>query len=103
LRVLFATIDPARDTPEVLRQYLAAFDANFIGLYAEPAAMAPLLRSLGAVAARENLPQGAYTMNHSATLYLLDTHGSLAAVFTPPYSAAVLRSDLQRVAQAAVL
>ena len=40
---------------------------------------------------RQNLPDGSYTMDHSATLYLLDTRGRLVAVFSPPFSAAELR------------
>ena len=49
---------------------------------------------------RENLPDGSYTMDHSATLYLLDSKGRLVAVFSPPFSAPKLSADLQRIAAA---
>ena len=58
---------------------------------------APLLKSLNAIAVRENLPGGGYAMDHSATLYLLDREGRLVAVFSPPFSVAALAADLHRV------
>ena len=73
--------------------------AHFIGVRGERAALAPLLRSLSAIAVREDLPGGSYTMDHSATLYLLDTRGRLVAVFSPPFSAPRLAADLHQVAQ----
>jgi cytochrome oxidase Cu insertion factor (SCO1/SenC/PrrC family) len=49
------------------------------------------------------LPDGSYTVDHSATLYLLDTRGRIAAVFSPPFSVAALHADLARIGNAAVL
>lgn len=103
LQILFITVDPDRDTPAVLRQYLGSFDAGFIGLRASHDAVAPLMQSLGAGAFRQDLPGDSYTLDHSATLYLLDTRGRLAAVFTPPYTPATLAADLHAVARASVL
>ncbi|HEY6452374.1 MAG TPA: SCO family protein [Steroidobacteraceae bacterium] len=96
-RVVFVTIDPARDSAATLRVYLAAFSKDFIGLRGDPAALAPLLKSLSALAVREDLPGGGYTMDHSATLYLLDTHARLVAVFSPPFSSPLLAADLHQV------
>lgn len=98
LGVLFATVDPQRDTGPVMRQYLDAFSRDFIGLRGEPAALAPLLTSLGGIATRQPLPDGNYTMDHTAAIYLLDRRGRYAAVFTPPFTPARLRQDLLRVA-----
>lgn len=103
LQVWFVTVDPDRDTPTVLHRYLAAFSPDFIGLRASPGALAPLLRNLSAYAGRQALPGGQYRVDHSSTLYLLDTRGRLAAVFTPPFTAAALAADLRSLAQAAVL
>jgi protein SCO1/2 len=102
-QVVFITIDPERDSAASLQVYLGAFSSSFIGARGDAAALAPLLHSLGAIALRENLPDGSYTMDHSATLYLLDTAGRLVAVFSPPFSAPKLSADLQRVATAARL
>jgi len=101
VQVLFVTVDPERDTPAVLRAYLAAFDARFRGLSGGAQALAPLLHSLNAIAERHELPGGSYTMDHSGTLYLLDAHGALRAVFSPPFDAAQLRADLTQILAAA--
>jgi protein SCO1/2 len=102
-RVVFVTIDPERDSAANLQVYLGAFSKSFIGVRGDALALAPLLKSLGAIAVRQNLPDGSYTMDHSATLYLLDTQGRLVAVFSPPFSAPKLTADLRRVAAAARL
>lgn len=99
LQVLFVTVDPQRDSRSVLQAYLAAFSPNFRGARGSERELAPLLRSLHASAQRENLPDGSYTMQHSATLYLLNTRGELAAVFTPPFSVSALSSDLRRIGE----
>jgi protein SCO1/2 len=103
LRVVFVTIDPQRDTLPVLHAYLAAFSPRFIGARGSQPALAPLLASLHVSAQRENLPDGSYTMQHSATLYLLNTRGRLAAVFTPPFSVDALSADLRRIAASGLL
>lgn len=103
LQILFVTVDPERDTPAVLKAYLSSFSADFIGLYAGQDALTPLMRSLAADATRQATPEGTYQLAHSATLYLLDTRGRLAAVYSPPLTAATLEADLRAVARAAVL
>ena len=74
-----------------------------VGLYGSTAALMPLERSLGALAERREGPAGSYRFEHSATLYLLDTKGRMAAVFTAPISAAALGADLSTLAQASIL
>jgi protein SCO1/2 len=98
LQVVFVTIDPERDSADNLRQYLRSFSEQFIGLRGPMPALQPLMKSLGAIAVRQNLPDGNYTMDHSATVYLLDTKARLAAVFTPPVAAATLSADLRAIA-----
>jgi protein SCO1/2 len=83
--------------------YLGAFSKDFIGARGDEAQLAPLLKSLSAIAAQEKLPDGGYTMDHSATLYLLDTQARLAAVFSPPFKTADLTTDLHRIATDATL
>jgi protein SCO1 len=99
-QVVFITIDPERDSAASLQVYLGAFSSSFIGARGDAVALAPLLKNLGAIAVRQNLPDGSYTMDHSATLYLLDSSGRLVAVFSPPFSAPKLAADLHRVAAA---
>ncbi len=103
LQVLFVSVDPGRDRPETLRPYLASFDPHIVGLTGSAAALAPLLHSLGAIAERVALPDGSYTMDHTATLYLLDPQGRMTAVFSPPFASASLRADLELLAHSRVL
>jgi protein SCO1 len=103
LRYLFVSIDPEHDTPAALRQYLAAFSNDITGLYADQETLRPLLHSLSADATRQSLPGGGYRLSHSATLYLLDTHGRLAAVYSPPLSASTLSADLRAAGRSRML
>ena len=103
LQFLFITVDPERDTASVLKQYLGAFSTEFIGLSAASGALAPLMRTLAADAERRAMPDGGYQLTHSGTLYLLDTRGRLAAVYSPPLNSATLTADLQTIARASVL
>ena len=96
-QVLFISIDPERDSAASLQVYLGAFNNSFVGARGNAAALAPLLKNLGAIAVRDNLPDGSYTMDHSATLYLIDSAGRLIAVFSPPFSAAAIAADLQQL------
>lgn len=97
-QVVFVTIDPERDTAPLLRTYLSAFSSSFVGVRGSQSALTPLLHSLHVSAQRDYLPDGSYTMIHSATLYLLNTHGRLAAVFSPPFSVPALTADLRLIA-----
>ncbi len=103
LQVLFITVDPERDTPAVLKQYLGGFSTHFVGLSAGLDELAPLMRSVAAASEHEMRADGSYQLEHSATLYLLDSRGRLAAVFSPPLVAATLTGDLRALGQAALL
>jgi len=97
-RVLFVSIDPERDTPEVLARYVHAFNPGFEGLTGEPSALRALAARFGVALNRVELPGGDYTMDHSAVLFLTDRQAQIVAVFTPPFEVAALASDLQRAA-----
>jgi protein SCO1/2 len=81
---LFVTVDPERDTPAVLAEYLANFDPRIIGLTGSPEqikAAARAFRVYYAKVDQDDLPDG-YTMDHSAFLYLMDPDGDYAAHFS---------------------
>ncbi len=94
LRMVFITVDPARDDAATMKAYVDAFGGNMVGLRGEDAVLEPLLRNLGAVRAIRPLAGSDYSVDHSATLYYLDARGALSAVFTPPFDAAKLALDL---------
>jgi protein SCO1/2 len=98
LRVLFISVDPQRDTPSVLGQYVHAFDPQFQGLTGDAATIARLAANFGVAVNRVELPGGDYTMDHSAVVFALDDSAHIAAIFTPPFEVASLSGDLARAA-----
>ena len=98
LRVLFISVDPQRDTPPLLGQYLRAFDPQFRGLTGDPRTIARLAANFGVAVNRVELPGGDYTMDHSAVVFLLDDSAHIVAIFTPPFDVAALSTDLARAA-----
>ena len=98
LQVLLITIDPQRDTPALLSQYVHAFDPQFIGLTGDADAIKKMTAEFGVAVARVELPGGDYTMDHSAAVFLLDGHGREVGVFTPPFDVRQLVQDLRTAA-----
>ena len=79
---VFITVDPARDTPELLRQYLAAFDPSFVGLCPTPEELKQTAAAFKIY--YKAVPTGSsYTMNHSSQAYLYDPQGRLRLVLRP--------------------
>ncbi len=99
LKVVFVSVDPARDTPAALKQYVSAFGAPaLIGVTGPERAIATVAAHFGVAYERVPLPGGDYTIDHSAVVFLLDRAARVVAVFTAPFDTKVLRADLARVA-----
>jgi len=83
-RFLFITVDPERDTPEQLGQHLANFHPGLIGLTGTPETLQAVYSDYGIYAAK--VPQAesaaAYTMEHTARLFLIDQQGRLRLSYT---------------------
>jgi protein SCO1/2 len=75
LQVLFVTVDPERDTPEVLSRYVPAFHPRFLGLYGDSDATARTAKEFKIIYQKQSLKDGSYTVDHSAGTYLYDTAG----------------------------
>ena len=78
LQAIFVTLDPERDTPEVLKAYLANFDDSFVGLRGTPEEVAAVVKDFKFY--YKKVPgkvDGSYTLDHSAGIYLYDTQGRL--------------------------
>jgi len=71
LKVFFISIDPERDTPEVMRDYLSSFGDQFIGITGEPEKIFALSKSWGIVKEKIFTEDGNYTLNHSSPIVLL--------------------------------
>ena len=96
--MLLVSVDPQRDTPQALAQYVHAFDPQFEGLTGEPAEIGTLAKRFGVAVNRVELPGGDYTMDHSAVVFLLDRQARIAAIFTPPFEVSAFAADLRRAA-----
>lgn len=94
LQVILLTVDPERDTPEALARYLDFFNPAFRGVTGEQEQLAPLYGSLGVKHIRIPGAQGEYSVDHSASLLLVNPEGQLAGYFMPPFNAELLAVDL---------
>lgn len=72
---IFITVDPARDTPQVMKAYVASFGKNFVGLTGDAKSIALVEKEYRVAAIRHPLPGGDYAMDHSSTIYLMDPSG----------------------------
>lgn len=72
VRGVFVSVDPERDTPEILKDYLGSFDKRIIGLSGDRAALDPMLKAYRVYARKNPAANGEYSMDHSAIVYLLD-------------------------------
>jgi protein SCO1 len=94
-RALFITVDPERDTPGVIKDYLSSFDTHLSGLTGDPATIAAVAKSYRVYFKKVPLDQGGYTMDHTAIVYLMDKDGRFVSPFslkrTPDAAAADLR------------
>jgi len=94
-QVLLVSVDPNRDTPEKLSQYIAYFNKAFIALTADHGVLFPFARNLGLMYAI-NEPEGkhadkdSYLVDHSASLVLINPQGNIAAIFKPKQALGVL-------------
>ena len=92
---LFITVDPERDTPGVLKDYLSNFDPHLRGLTGDRAAIDAAIKEYRVYAKKVPLDNGDYTMDHTAVVYLMDKDGHFVAPFslsrTPEAEAADLR------------
>ena len=95
VQVLFVTIDPERDTPAVLARYVPSFNPSFLGLYGDAAATARAAKSFKVYYQKQPLPNGDYSMDHSAGLYILDPEGRLRLFAQYGTSASSLVHDIR--------
>ena len=96
--VVFVSVDPNRDTPARIRDYLRNFDAQFIGVVGPEAALEPLVQALGVTVHRVETDGQQYNVVHNGTVFVVDSDASLVAIFGgSSHDAAVLVSDYLRI------
>lgn len=96
LQVIFITIDPERDTPEVIKAYTAAFDPSFIGLYGDAKRTRETADEFKAY--YKAVPTGgSYTMDHSALSYVFDPQGRLRLAMRHEQTAEDYANDIRQI------
>lgn len=98
-RLLFVSIDPERDTPAIIAEYAAFFHKDTLTATAAEPQLAEFTRALGLVYMK--VPQGeTYTMDHSATLVLLNPKAEFAGIIRPPLDPEAVGADLMALTKA---
>lgn len=96
VQVLFVTLDPQRDTPALLAQYVPAFDPRFLGLYGDPAATDKVARQFKVFYARvAGSTPGSYSIDHTAGSYVFDRNGKVRLFVRHGMGAAPVTHDLK--------
>jgi protein SCO1/2 len=96
VQVLFVTVDPKRDTPELLRNYVPAFNPTFLGLHGDAAATAKVTKDFKIYAAeRPGRTPDSYTMDHSAQTLVFDARGKLRLMLPYGTPGDKIASDLR--------
>lgn len=102
VRILFITVDPARDTPKALHDYVGAFDAQHaVGLTGSDAQIEALARHYRVAYQMEKRdPHGDYEVTHSSAIYIFDAQGHARLLATGNDSPDVIADDLRRIMDA---
>jgi cytochrome oxidase Cu insertion factor (SCO1/SenC/PrrC family) len=96
---IFITIDPERDTPAVMKQYMSAFGPRFVGLTSDPATIAAVEKEYRVYAKKQPLdksnPKGGYGMDHSSVIYLMGPDGRMVTYYDELIAPDALAKDLK--------
>ena len=96
INAFFVSVDPERDTPAAMKNYLGSFDPRLKGLTGDPAAMAKMTSAYRVYAKKVPLKDGDYTMDHTALIYLMDKNGKFIAPFNIKRTPEEAATDLKR-------
>jgi protein SCO1/2 len=98
VQVLFATLDPTRDTPQLLTEYVPAFDPRFIGLWGDEQAVATAAKEFKVFyVKRPGTAPDIYTIDHSAVSYAFDPQGRLRLTIRHGEAPERIASDLKQL------
>lgn len=93
---LFVTVDPERDTPAVLKEYLSNFDPRIVGVTGPRAQLDPMLREYKIFSKRAPSKDGDYSVDHTSVVYLMDKNGRFVSAFNVARKPAEAARDLGR-------
>jgi protein SCO1/2 len=96
IKALFITVDPERDTPAVMKDYLASFDPRITGVTGDEASIAAAEKAYRVYAKKVPIEGGSYTMDHTAIVYLMNKDGRFVAPFNMKRRPEEAAADLKR-------
>jgi protein SCO1/2 len=96
LRVAFITVDPARDTPELMKTYLSSFDPRIVGLTGTEDEIAAVAKAYK-IYYRKVPTESGYTMDHTATIFLMDSKGDFYGTSNFQESEEIRRQKLRQL------
>lgn len=97
--VLFVSVDPARDSPAQTGEYAHFFGKDILAATADDKALAVFARGLGMVYMKVPTQGGDYTIDHSASVSVVDPEGRMAGLIRPPFEAGAIGSDMAVLAR----
>ncbi len=92
----FVTVDPERDTPQALKDYLKSFSPRIRGLTGTQEQVDAMVKAYKAYAKKQPLEGGDYTMDHTAVIYLMDRNGNFVAPINPKRPPEELAAEIRR-------
>ncbi|OOG27117.1 SCO family protein [Thioalkalivibrio denitrificans] len=97
--VVLVSVDPERDTPEALKQYVGYFNPDFMGVTGPMEQLTPFTRTLGILHQKADDPRDPdnYLVDHSASILLFNPQGQLQAVLGAPHQVETLATDYLRI------
>jgi len=95
VNLIFVSVDPLRDSPEMIKNYLNNFNARFIGLTGDEEELAKLWSALGVTVHRMDDPDGSsYNVTHNGTVFLLNPEGRMIGLTNHPDDPVSLNQDI---------
>lgn len=99
-QIVLVSVDPERDTPDVIREYTGHFGSGIKGVSGEIDELRKLTAATGVYFAKSGLPGGGYTVDHSTVVLLVNPGAQFHAVFSAPYSVDHFVNDVPLIADA---
>lgn len=96
MNAFFVSVDPERDTPPIMKDYLSSFDPNLKGLSGSPDDIGKMTAAYRVYAKKIPLKDGDYTMDHTALIYLMDRDGKFVRPFDLKRKPEEAAADLKR-------
>ncbi|MFC5067418.1 SCO family protein [Flaviflagellibacter deserti] len=97
LQVLFVTVDPERDTPDVMGRYVSSFNSKIRGLTGDRPSIDAMIKAYRAYSKKVPTEDGSYTMDHTSIVYMMDRNGQFVAPLNLDRAPDEVAKDLERI------